>query len=374
MATLEELKNGLGNTFPSNREIKISVYRQFFRELLDAIISLPTGVSKIENGGGLEVNEENGVVTLTVPSGTTGEYRSILVDGDFTIEELPNNNGYIYRIENADGEDLSWEIGGQTYTYGSPIWEKLDVEPLGPGVSKRIDVVYYLPGGDINYQKGSELEPRYPTLPNDAILKTFTILTPEGVEYETSEFLKKTDLGWRLPDSIGFTALITSANYYNQAFLNLSSEQSRNILGTHNLPEYDGAIYTFYISPESNGDTIFVHDSQNLNVSIPYIFPKQEDYLITPGETITFKYCKHLGKYIFLTSSLTSNIIYVGGNPFNYIKNPSNVTESIRKGDIAQGGWGDPSTYIGEMVFNTGDPSLISSWIVLRDITEIETN
>lgn len=63
--------------------------------------------------------------------------------------------------------------------------------------------------------------------------------------------------------------------------------------------------------------------------------------------------------------------IEVEGNPFTWVKNPVNGTKTILKGDIAVNGWYNPTTFVKLMIYNSGDPTLFSSWTILDQIEDV---
>lgn len=235
--------------------------------------------------------------------------KNIITDGDFIVTEN-TGGGYTFLLENIDGLNLSWQIGTTIHNLGSPTWTKTDVDALGVGVEERIDVVYYNDVGGITYIKGSETEASYPNIPTEAILRTFVLITSDGIEIETDKYLEKKDLRWK-NHSDTFSSMIFGSTVMNYRFARVLSTGAV-IMGSHNEPIYDGAYYTFHIISDATGegsvpdpgDMTFRHMYTGVgSANYKFDLPNGEDITITKGQTITFKYMKASGVYVLVSIS-----------------------------------------------------------------------
>lgn len=94
-------------------------------------------------------------------------------------------------------------------------------------------------------------------------------------------------------------------------------------------------------------------------------------YPTPPSGTLPYSFILLIGSEINV--EYPDGKIRVERNPFELVKNPMNTTNIIKKGDMAVNGYRNNTTFIKAMVFNSGDPTLFESWIVLDQIEEIET-
>lgn len=115
--------------------------------------------------------------------------------------------------------------------------------------------------------------------------------------------------------------------------------------------------------------------SKNEKPVLSFLFSQIDN----PGDAETAEEYRELMTSNFFFSRVASGgggsgePIKVEGNPFVWIKNPINSSNEIQKGDMAVNGWRNSGTFVKLMMFNSGDPTLFDSWIILDQIEEIET-